>query len=88
MAKCIVELERIKGIKNGGDRKSDSNNFNLITQKDLAEQLDVSQQQLQNYKKLLNLIPELQNLVSTGALSATTAYKIWAKMPQEEQEQF
>ena len=39
MAKCIVELERIYGIKNGGDRKSDRYNVNLVkTQKDLAEQ--------------------------------------------------
>nr|WP_307897949.1 hypothetical protein [Clostridium botulinum] len=41
-----------------------------------------------NYKKLNELIPELQSLVETGALKSTTAYKIWAKMPQDEQEKF
>ncbi|MCD3240829.1 hypothetical protein G8T75_12765 [Clostridium botulinum D/C] len=32
-----------------------------------------------NYKKLNELIPELQSLVESGALKSTTAYKIWAK---------
>lgn len=27
MARCIQELERIKGIQNGGDRKSDRDNL-------------------------------------------------------------
>lgn len=88
MCKCIMELERIYGIKNGGDRKSDLNNSNLITQKDLAEQLQIDQSQLINYKKLNDLIPELQSLIESGSMKATVGYKIWAKMPQEEQEKF
>lgn len=54
MAKCIIELERIYGIKNGGDRKSDGNNFALKTQEDLAKQLGIDQRQLIRYKKLNN----------------------------------
>lgn len=88
MARCIMELERIKGIQNGGDRKSDKDNLNLITQKGLAEELRISQQQLQDYKKLTKLIPELQQMVENGSIKATVGYKIWAKMPQEEQEKF
>lgn len=38
MARCIQELERIKGIQNGGDRKSD-----------IAEELNIDQRQLQNW---------------------------------------
>ncbi|MEC1723129.1 hypothetical protein [Schinkia azotoformans] len=42
MARCIVELERIYGIGHGGDRKSSSNNSNLIkSQKDIAGQLNM-----------------------------------------------
>ncbi|MFR4583620.1 hypothetical protein [Clostridium cadaveris] len=36
MARCIQELERIKGVQNGGDRKSNPNNSDLITQSDIA----------------------------------------------------
>lgn len=86
MARCIMELERIKGIQNGGDRKSDKDNLNLITQKGLAEELRISQQQLQDYKKLTKLIPELQQMIENGSMKATVGYKIWAKMPPEEQE--
>jgi len=35
MARCIQELERIYGIRNGGDRKSDSNYLSLKTQTDI-----------------------------------------------------
>lgn len=86
MAKCIRELERIKGIRNGGDRKSDLQNANLITQSDLAEQLHMTQDKLIRYKSLLNLIPELQDLVETGELKASIGYTVLSKLPKEEQE--
>lgn len=42
MARCIQELERIKGIQNGGDRKSDRDNLHLkINQSDIAEELNI-----------------------------------------------
>ncbi|HCL4447297.1 TPA: ParB N-terminal domain-containing protein [Clostridium botulinum] len=99
MAKCIRELERMYGIKNGGGnftgnqfvkREELGNNFVAPnkTQEDLAKQIGIDQRQLQNYKKLNELIPELQSLVETGALKSTTAYKIWARLPKEEQEEF
>lgn len=53
------------------------------TQSDLAKQVGLDERQLRNYKKLNELIPELQTLVETGALKSTIAYKIWAKMPQD-----
>ncbi|EDS77037.1 conserved hypothetical protein [Clostridium botulinum C str. Eklund] len=98
MARCIRELERIYGVKKGGNgsnqytnKELNGNNFVEApnkTQDDLAKQIGIDQRQLQNYKKLNELIPELQSLVETGALKSTTAYKIWAKMPQDEQEKF
>jgi len=87
MAKCIMELERIYGIRQGGDR-ANQDNLDLKTQKDLADQVGISQQQLGDYKKLTTLIPELQQMVENGSMKATVGYKIWAKMPQEEQEKF
>ncbi|WP_431086818.1 hypothetical protein [Paenibacillus sp. 8b26] len=41
-----------------------SNNFTLAkTQEDIAQELGITKQQLHNYKKLLTLIPELQDMV-------------------------
>lgn len=82
MAKCIRELERMYGIKNGGGnftgnqfvkREELGNNFVAPnkTQEDLAKQIGIDQRQLQNYKKLNELIPELQSLVETGDLKST-----------------
>ena len=85
LAKCIAELERILGIKNGGDRKSDGHNVNLKTQTDLAEELKMSQKQLSRYKKLLDLVPELQTAVESGQISATNASAILARLPEAEQ---
>ncbi|WP_448276319.1 hypothetical protein [Clostridium perfringens] len=86
MARCVQELERIKRIEHGGDRKSNGDNLNLkYSQKDLAEDLHISQRQLSDYKKLLNLIPELQQMVENGSMKATVGYKIWAKLSNEEQ---
>lgn len=93
MARCIIELERIKGIQNGGDRGNqykvaDKNNFNLPSQKKLATELQISQQQLQNYKKLTKLIPELQQMIENNEVKATIGYKVYAKLSKEEQEKF
>lgn len=60
MAKCIMELERIKGIRQGsaGKVSLEQNNFTpKYSQEDLSKDLQISKQQLQDYKKLTNLIP-------------------------------
>lgn len=77
-----MELERIKGIYKGNHQNVKQDN--LTSQSDLAEELNISRQQLQDYKKLTNLIPELQQMIENGSMKATVGYKIWAKMPQEE----
>jgi hypothetical protein len=76
MARCIEELERIYGIKKGNNQNSLPNN-SVSSQEQLASQIGLGVDTLQNYKKLNNLIPELQLLVENEALKATTAYKIW-----------
>lgn len=91
MARCIQELERIYGIKRGGDHgnqftEAKPHNPNLPTQDKLAELMGISQDQLIRYKQLLDLIPDIQNLVDKGKLKPTVAHKILAKLPQDEQE--
>lgn len=86
MARCIQELERIYGIQYGGDRKSSLNNSNLKNQSDLAKELGIDRTQLINYKKLLTLIPELQDLIENGTLSPTVGYKVLSKLNKQEQE--
>ena len=73
---CIKELERIYTIQNGGDRKSSSNNYNLKTQKQLADEMGISIPTLQNFKLLADMIPELDDLVTTGIVTKTTALAI------------
>ena len=75
LAKCIVELERILGIKHGNNQHTErtSHNVTSSTQEDLAEQLKMSKMQLTRYKKLLDLVPELQSAVEEGRISATNA---------------
>lgn len=91
LAKCIAELERILGIRNGSanekgnNRIGDGHNVGDKTQADLAEELKMSQKQLSRYKKLLDLVPELQTAVEDGKISATNASAILAKLPESEQ---
>lgn len=78
LGRCIKELERIYGIKQGGsgfygnrytDNLESSNNFKSAkTQEDLAKELGITVQSINNYKKLTEMIPELEDLVDTGIL--------------------
>ncbi len=89
----IPELERIYGIHNGGDRKSEEtkserNNYVLIkTQEELASQLGISVDTLNNYKLLTEMIPELEDLVDTGIVTKTTALAIMRNLSPDEQEE-
>lgn len=86
LGRCITELERIYGIAHGGDR-TNQNNLGLKTQKDLASDIGISDQQLRNYKSLTDLIPELQDAVQSGQITATTAMGFVKKLSPEEQAQ-
>ena len=70
VGKRIKELERLYGIQNGGDRKSEPNYSELKkSQSDLAAQMGISVDTLHNYKMLAEMIPELDELVSTGIVT-------------------
>jgi hypothetical protein len=85
LARCIAELERLYGIKEGRPEKLPDNSV-VKNQVDLANELNVSIDQLQNYKRLLTLIPELQDLVEKDRLSPTIGYKVLSKLSKSEQE--
>ena len=88
-------MRELRGIRQGSANEKGNNRIgqqdNLThqySQSDMAKDLHMSRQQLQDYKKLLNLIPELKDMVKQNELSATVGYKIWARMPHEEQNKF
>ena len=86
----IKELERIYGIRAGSAGNSHTNNFNgdnPQTEKELAKRIGVTQQTLQNYKQLANMIPELSELVDTGIITKTTALSIMRNLSEQEQEE-
>jgi len=87
MAKCINELERIYGIQRGNPQLLNNSTIGK-TQTTIASDMEMDRSTYLNYKKLNDLIPELQSLIESGSMKATVGYKIWAKMPQEEQEKF
>lgn len=93
LGRCFKELERIYGIRNGGDRKSDGfnesdpNNFGLKTQEDLADQFGLTTETIRNYKQLADAIPEIQTLIETGVVTSTTARAIIKQLPEFQQKE-
>ena len=91
-ARCITELEKYYGVRQGsenekGDNKigEKNNSPHQKLQTDIANEIGLDKTQLRNYKKLLTLIPELQTLIETGEMPPTVGYKVWAKIPKTEQ---
>ncbi len=87
--RCIRALERIYGVRAGsasgkGGKFGESNNF---TDSDLAEQLGITRQTLQNYKMLADAMPEIQSLVESGVVTATAARAIIKQLPAEQQKE-
>lgn len=83
----IKELERIYGIEHGNNQYDRiPNNFKSSkTQVDLAKDMNITVQTLQNYKTLADMIPELSDLVDTGIVTKTTALAIMKELSEEEQ---
>ena len=75
LGRRIRELERIYGIRNGGDRSS-SDIVGTATQQDLAEKLGISVDTLNNAKKLTTLPSEIQDLIEQGNISPSTASRL------------
>ena len=93
VGKRIKELERLYGIRNGsanekGDNRigEPNNSVDQRTQSDLAAQMGMSVDTLQNYKMLAEMIPELEELLDTGIVTKTTALAIMKELSDKEQE--
>ena len=67
LGRCIKELERIYGVREVSAGKSEPklSDGNIFNQSDIAEMIGISVDTLNNYKKLTELIPELEDLVDT-----------------------
>lgn len=90
LGRCIRELERIEGIREGSSGKRSSNleaQNALPKQSDLAKEIGISVDQLKRYKSLTNLIPELSDLVETGEVNVTTAAAIARKLTKDQQQE-
>lgn len=86
LGRCIKELERIYGVREGRPEKLPK--VSAVTQEQLSDMIGISVDTLQNYKKLTELIPELEDLVETGILAPTTATALVKRMTPSEQEDF
>ncbi|MCY6958305.1 hypothetical protein [Clostridium brassicae] len=69
-----------RGI-NQYNKVADGNNFaEQKSQEDLANQIGIDQRQLQNYKKLNELIPKLQSLVENNPVKQGKVYSEYVKL--------
>ena len=83
VGKRIKELERLYGIEKGNNQFSLPNS-SVSSQSDLAAQMGISVDTLQNYKMLADMIPELDELVTTGIVTKTTALAMMRSLFEDE----
>ena len=55
---------------------------------DKVKELELSNQNLRNYEKLTNIIPELEELVNTGIVTKDTAFAMMKNLSKKEQKEF
>lgn len=85
MGRIIKTLEECYGVRQGSAGKSDRTLSDGKSQKDIAEELGMNQSTYTKTKKLLELIPELQEMLEQGKLSASVGSRILARLSPEEQ---
>lgn len=85
--RCLAELERIYGVRNGSGGMPDPNNSGGKSQGDLASELGISVDTLRSYKKLAQAIPEMQDLVESGKVTKTIALRLLHELSEDEQRQ-
>lgn len=80
VARLIRVLKEQYGVKHGGYREPNMENVdgskgqNVLLK--VADVVGMTKKQIQRYDKLNDLIPELQELVSSGKLGSTAAYEL------------
>ena len=70
-----------------GTNVRDLDNTSDITQEQIAQQYNISIDKYRNAEKLLNLIPELQDMVQENKVSTTVASRIIARLSPADQKQ-
>ena len=77
LGRCLNELDRIYGVKQGNNQHRNPNNLDSMVErkskKEIAGRLGLSQETLTNYQKLTTLDEELQQMVLDGGISVTNA---------------
>ena len=88
--RCILELERLYGIKNGNNqhtgRVPQVAEGSTITQADLAAKIGISVDSLNRYKQLTTAVPEIQQLLQDKVISPSAVRSIVKRLSNEEQE--
>lgn len=88
VGKRIKELERIYGVRDGSSgKRSLEPNYSVLNQSDIAAQMGISVDTLQNYKMMAEMIPELEDLMDTGIVTKTTALALMKNLSPQEQEE-
>lgn len=86
LGRRIKEYERIYGVENGRNQHSEAfNNVETLTQDDLFAKLGIDRGAYHNAKRLASLPQEYQDMVETGRMSASTASRVIASLPDDEQ---
>jgi hypothetical protein len=81
MGRIICELERIYGVRQGSNNPKGTNIGDTplvgdVSQSDIAQQYNISIDKYCNAEKILNLIPELQDMVQENKVSTSVASRI------------
>lgn len=89
LGRCIKELERIYGIKNGNNQHAEpsTNGGNHKTQADLIAEFDTDKETYRRGKKLAELPEEFQQMVMEEKITPSTASRMIARLTPEEQKQ-
>lgn len=85
LSRIIKELERIYGVRQGSAGKSEVPMELGATAKDIADKIGIDINTYKRTKKLLEVIPEIQNLLDEGVLPASAVSRVIAKLSEEEQ---
>lgn len=84
LSRIINELERLNGIKNGGDHRPVAPLELLKTQEDLAQDMSMSLPAYKRVKRLVDLIPELQDMID-DTIPASAASRVIAMLSSDQQ---
>lgn len=86
-ARWIKEYEELRGVRQGSAwQKAERQIVAQVSQEDIAKELGVDKKTIQRLKKLLELDPAIQQLISDGVIAASTGYDLISKLSLEDQQ--